>query len=311
MTKYIYICSAGHSGSTLLDLLIGSHSRIESLGEIAQLSKNIALNTTCSCGQPVRSCPLWLPVLGRLGNELGVDLLEEPYALHMGYIRASSVIDRTHQTRAYLLRRQVVLGLYYLRLHFDWAALDGLTRPVVDAIDNNVRVFEAVRSVAGAGAVVDSSKSYLKALALYRRHPDRVRVILLTRDGRAVMWSNLKRGTNRRDAVRDWSRHYSRALPLLYKFVRPDHLLHVRYEELARFTPDVIRAICEFIEMPFESGMLDFRSKVHHLANGNRMRMSRSSEIRLDEEWTTRLSPDDRRYFDLQAGPLNRRFGYS
>lgn len=311
VAKYIYICSAGHSGSTLLDLIIGSHSQIESLGEVAQLPKNVSLDTTCSCGQPVRSCPLWLPVLERLGGELGIDLLKNPYALHMGYVRASSVVDRAHQTRVYLLQRKIVLGLYYLRLRLDWPILDRLTKHVLDAIDNNVRVFEAVRSVTGADAVVDSSKSYLKALALYRRHPDRVRILLLTRDGRAVMWSNLKRGATRRDAVHDWSRHYSRALPLLRQFVRREHMLHVRYEELARSTPETVRTICKFVGMPFEPGMLDFRSKVHHLANGNRMRMSRSSEIRLDEQWQASLAPDDRRYFERQAGPLNRELGYS
>ena len=45
MVDWIYICSAAHLGSTLLDLLLGSHSRVASLGEISKLLKNIALNT--------------------------------------------------------------------------------------------------------------------------------------------------------------------------------------------------------------------------------------------------------------------------
>ena len=117
MTKYVYICSAGHSGSTLLDLLLGSHSRIASLGEIDQLSKNIALNTLCACGEPVRSCVLWRDILAKAGKQIGSDLTERPYALHMGYPKASSVIDHAHQTRAYLLKRKVLLGLYLSLIH--------------------------------------------------------------------------------------------------------------------------------------------------------------------------------------------------
>ncbi len=37
--------------------------------------------------------------------------------------------------------------------------------------------------------VVDSSKFYLKALGVYLRNPQEVRIILLTRDGRGVLGS--------------------------------------------------------------------------------------------------------------------------
>lgn len=52
--KVLYICSAGRSGSTLINLVLGSHSQCMSLGEIEHLPKNIALNTPCSCGAAAR-----------------------------------------------------------------------------------------------------------------------------------------------------------------------------------------------------------------------------------------------------------------
>ena len=311
MAKYIYICSAGHSGSTLLDLLIGSHSRIASLGEIAQLPKNIALNTQCSCGLPVRSCAVWSEVMRKVGNEIGIDLTTNPYGLRMGYTRASAVIDTAHQTRLYLARRKLILGMYYLRLRFQASFLDRVTTGVVESIDNNVRVFEAVRQVLAADAIVDSSKSYLKALALYLRHPDRVRIILLTRDGRAVAWSNMKRGTSRAEAVRDWRQQYTRALPLLRRYVPPAHMLTVPYESVATDTRSTLQSICSFVGVPFDDAMMNFRGKTHHVANGNRMRMSGTSEIRLDDEWQSRLTVEDLRYFERKAGPVNRMLGYT
>jgi len=307
---YIYICSAGHSGSTLLDLLIGSHSRVAPLGEIDHLSKNIALNTLCSCGAPVRSCTLWRKVVKRVGREIGVDVLDQPYSLHMGYPKATTVVDRLHQTTAYLLRRKLVLGLLYLQLRAGAMILTPLTRRVDAAIDNNIRVFNAVRDILNVDTVVDSSKSYLKAVSLYRRLPEHVRIILLVRDGRAVLWSNLKRGTSRATAVREWKNQYNRALPLLTRHVPTDRLLLVRYEDLTAAPGDTLKTICSFVGLPFEDSMLEFRSQVHHVANGNRMRMSTSSIIRTDEEWVAKLMDDDRNYFERKAGGLNRTLGY-
>ena len=47
--RVAFICSAGHAGSTLLDLLLGANSAAVSLGEITHLPKNLALNTPCTC----------------------------------------------------------------------------------------------------------------------------------------------------------------------------------------------------------------------------------------------------------------------
>lgn len=308
--RYIYICSAGHSGSTLLDLLLGSHPRITSLGELSHLSKNVALDTPCSCGTPVRACPFWRAVLTDVGHELGVDVMNRPYSLHLGYPLASTVIDTEHQTWLYLVRRKLVLGLYFLRLHLRASALDAFTRGMSLAIDNTVRVYDAARSRSDSVAVVDSSKSYLKAVALYRRHPDRVRILLLTRDGRAVLWSNLKRGTPRPKAVGDWRRQYARAWPLLERHVRPEHMMQVRYEDIAGDTRATLLEICRFVGIPYEEAMLNFRTKTHHIANGNRMRLSTSSEIVLDDAWKSMMPASDIQYFDLHAGSLNRELGY-
>lgn len=310
MGRYVYICSAGHSGSTLLDLLLGSHSRAASLGEITQLPKNISLDTLCTCGASIRMCRLWSVIIAQLSDELGADLFRTPYALEMGYGIASTVVDPKHQTRAYLIRRRMLLGLLYVELSLG-RSLHGLAgRRMANAIDNNVRVYEAVRSHADVDVLVDSSKSYLKAVALYLRHPGRTRVLLLTRDGRGVMWSNIKRGEAGEGAVISWRNQYSRGLPLLMRHVPQAHRMHVRYEDIARDPETTLKAICDFVGLDFEAQMLRFRSKTHHIVNGNRMRLSDSAEVQFDEEWRRRLGHRELEFFQRVAGDLNRQLGY-
>lgn len=310
MVNYVYICSAGHSGSTLLDLLLGTHSNVETVGEISHLSKNIALNTKCTCGMPVRSCDVWGEVLNIVDDQLGVDVYKDPYSLNMGYSKASVVVDEAHQNNLYLLKRKIVLGFYYLKLRFGIKLLAKPLASLDESINHTYAVYNAIRKVQKVDVVVDSSKEYLKAIGIYKKSPDRTRIIVLTRDGRGVFYSNLKRGYTLKRSLNAWKRLYARAMPLLKQHVESEHILHVKYEDLAENAAREAARICEFIGLNYESEMLDFSGKVHHSTNGNDMRFSKSSEIRIDKAWKEKMSIEQLRYFNRHAGKLNRDFGY-
>jgi hypothetical protein len=125
-----------------------------------------------------------------------------------------------------------------------------------------------------------------------------------------VFYSGLKRGRTPRAALDTWRTTYERAEPLLNCVVNPRDMLHVRYEALASDPAWELQRICGFIGLRYERGMLDFRSRPHHVANGNDMRLGRMAAIRLDEAWRTALSASDLDYFEANAGALNRRLGY-
>ncbi len=70
----VYIIGMSHSGSTLLDLLLGSHSRTCNVGELIALSsagkpgrQQRVLARPCGCGAPTKlACPFWGEVDRRL-----------------------------------------------------------------------------------------------------------------------------------------------------------------------------------------------------------------------------------------------------
>ena len=71
----IYITSNSHSGSTLLDMLIGSHSQCLTLGEIHKLTQKS--EGVCACGaENYRECLFWSDVSRRLA-EHGAPALSE------------------------------------------------------------------------------------------------------------------------------------------------------------------------------------------------------------------------------------------
>lgn len=304
MRRYIYICAAGHSGSTLLDLLIGSHSNVESLGEITQLPKNIALNTTCMCGLPVRTCGFWNAVLDSMKHKTGVNFSSRPYALNLGFINAKVIIDKARQTPIYNLKRMI----YRVTAYLDLAYGPGWMKDV--SVLNNLLVYDTVMDVQGVNYIVDSSKDYLKGVKLYRNYPKRTKIILLARDGRGVFYSSLKRGRSRKNSLRPWVQYYRHALTVIHRHIPESDYLVIKYEDIAMHTDRELRKICDFVGLAYEPKMIDFLKPPHHITNGNNMRFASTSEIKFDSSWKNRLSPADIDYFNSVGGEINSQLGY-
>lgn len=298
----VYILSAGRSGSTLLNLLLGSHPEAIAVGELTHLPKNLSLNNHCSCGSPVRECGFWREVYQTFG------IADDPYAMELGFIGATKVVDKKKMTRKYRLEWKFRHSVMSARWRF---GLPIRSRRFQRSIDTTLWLYEAIREVSGAHLIVDASKSYMKGIGLYRRSPWNTRMILLTRDGRASFFSHLKGESKLERALQAWNHYYRHALPLIAKGVRGDHLLRVRYEDLATNPEAELRRICAFVGLPFDATMLDFRSTVHHVVNGNRMRHGKERRIQLDRAWETELAPAHRAYFERHAGEVNRKLGYA
>lgn len=66
MSKIIYIAGLGHSGSTLLDMSLGTLPGVYGMGEIKGIldeeSRIRHFNSTCSCGKNARECEFWKDV---------------------------------------------------------------------------------------------------------------------------------------------------------------------------------------------------------------------------------------------------------
>lgn len=285
--------------------MLGSHHQCESVGELIHLPMDMAMNNKCTCGQPMRSCPLWPEVI----RSMGVDPLRKAYSLNLGYAIAKFGDKRqTSLLHKVLTRFRIAMRYADQRYGLNW--LRRVTSEFDQGIANTLSLYERVREVTGKNVIVDSSKHYLGAVGLYTMRPETTRIILLVRDGRGVYYSGLKRGFGRRYSLGAWNKHYRRALPLLEKHVHEAHRMTIHYEDLVRDTPGTLDRVCRFLGINFDETMLDFRSTVHHNVNGNDMKFRSASELRLDVAWKEHLKGRDLAYFERRAGDLNRKFGY-
>jgi hypothetical protein len=112
--RAVFIAALGHSGSTLLDLMLGSHPRLLSLGEVhATLSRFGEPQNACTCGAAADACPFWGPlreawrreprrpypelydlVLERARERFGADVAPVDSSKHLAALEAMSPQQR-------------------------------------------------------------------------------------------------------------------------------------------------------------------------------------------------------------------------
>jgi len=84
--------------------------------------------------------------------------------------------------------------------------------------------------------------------------------------------------------------------------------LEVRYEDLLRDTPGQLRRVCDFVDLPFEAGMLTFHEKAPALLAEHQGRMAMdgsviiSREQRRAQQWRVTTPPDMSRVGLWRAG---------
>jgi Sulfotransferase family len=305
MAKVVYIMGHGFSGSTLLTFLLGTHPKIATIGElgIAPRGKEGLRpeEYLCSCHTPVRDCGFWQRVSREMkerGHEFDIWEADLDFRAHGSGM--ADVILRAVQ-------RGPVLE----------AARDAALRVVPPARRELSRVLsriqslvEVVTGIKGCDTFVDASKRPERATLMQRAGGfDEIKVIHLVRDGRAVSWSSMKNlGLGPEEAARSWiadnqaSEHARRYFP-------PGHWMTLRYEDLCADPQAALERVYGFIGVHARNGFYNFRSADHHII-GNRMRLSSTSEIRLDETWKQALTPEQMAVIERCVGPLNRRYGY-
>lgn len=187
--RVIYIASAGRSGSTLLDIVLGEKENCFSTGELTFLMQlGTEKDEYCSCGKPVIKCEFWQPVLEHWQKN------------------ASSSVEEY----AALLRN-------YLRNKGTFSILQQMIRPSASfrkALKDTRLLFDIIAEQSGKEIIIDSSKNAQRILFL-RKAGIPVRVVFLKRQLSDVIQSTQKE--LKKDVTAGIERDFK---PLNEKYVR-------------------------------------------------------------------------------------------
>ncbi len=307
----IYILGTAHSGSTLLDVILGSHSDVISTGELWAFPYWIQNNRNCSCGRPILECPHWGGVLERLNREGEWN---------------SGVVSKLKELRE--------LGvLWKMRSAFGVGVSLNLEQLKEYALKESA-LFEAIAEQSGVRYIVDSSKRLDRLQKLFFSGCFRIKIIHLVRDGRYAVDATRRAAKRRASRTgKKQPRRFSSALWIysgwaitmlaqlgFLKRVDPSNYLRISYEELAMYPHRTVKRLCDFLKIDFQPEVLNPSSprylfkQEHHVIGGSRLlrqvQTNPETPIIYHNTWEKNISKLDQLVFTLLGGHfINARLG--
>ena len=304
----IYIAGTGRCGSTLLEMLLGAHSRIRTMGELHSWPYDVMDGRArqCGCGSLMADCPFWSEMCRR------VDPLDQPHPrLH---------VFREARTHGAALRPRIVSE--GMRRQLEPAA----ARDIDQYGRNNDAVFRAFvelsreRDGYAPAWIVDASKDPYRMLWLLRSGHVNLRVLHAVRDPRGFISSSIRLAGDEgrlprmvfHHAMRKsvlWGYLNRQIAQMCARFLPAASYTIVRYEDLAMRPHAVLEPIVRSLGLAFEPGVVaGFRNGSHAVA-GNPMRHDRRG-IEIDETWKQSLPAICRVIAQAMTLPIRGRFGY-
>jgi hypothetical protein len=330
--RVLMITGSARSGSTILDIALGNHPHIESVGEVMDLIRTGWISREslrgidpmrlrrpiCTCGKrldvlyvdtPDEACPFWSRVRGEWVERTDPESIENYPKLRGNFER----------TRLALLIQQCLRLLYEKRRQSaSFRSYAGLTRAF----------FESIRAVSGKPIIVDSTKSPVRAFAHSLVPGIDLYVVHLVRDGRGVITS--RRKTFKKD-IRAGIMWDHEGIPMWRTVVRwiglnlaaewvctrlgPKKTMRLRYEDFVADPKGALERIGSLIQLDL-TDVADAASsgqpmQAGHNVGGNKTKKSGIITLRPDaQEWRTALSPAEKRLSWIFIGWLLRRYGY-
>ncbi len=335
--RVLKITGTARSGSTILDVVLGNHPDIESVGEVNRLIRTGWVSREslrgidpkrqrvpiCTCGKrldvlhvdaPEEACPFWSAVRREWVERADPDSIES-------YPKLQDRFEPQGRWPRLLYEGRRRSGSF--------RSYAGLTRAF----------FESVRAVSGKPVIVDSSKISVRAFALGMTPGIDPYVLHLVRDGRGVIASHIGpfrkdrraglRGDHegrpmRKSAARRGVLYLVSVLRwivgnLLTEWVcarlGPERTMRLRYEDFVADPEGALQRIGSLIGLDLTDVAEDASSgkpmDAGHNVGGNRTKKLGAITLRPDaQEWRTALSPAEQRLSWALMGWLMRRYGY-
>ncbi len=309
----VVIACASRSGSTLLDHLLSNSDQIKCVGELGNLSDNLNNENMlrfaqgyCTCGELVQQCPFWFKIMNIYKDFEKTDLS-----------KVDTFVRKRLGTKVDFILSLVVFTVF--KSFLKRKLLDRFYRDDknTEVAGNCLKIHKYISSVTGKHIIIDSSKrpEYLYALLQARGNEERIKMIYLTRDSRAVSYSSFRRAQERnKKAVYFYSMLgwliVNLKLINLESYFAPQDRIRVKYEDLCSNPRRVTKDICNQLRLPYDTRMGQLSKANKHNIGGSPHRFDKSTEIKLDERWKFQMDTSKKAVYYLVSFWLNKMLGY-
>lgn len=166
---------------------------------------------------------------------------------------------------------------------------------------------------AGASVPGEKTPDHLAHVPVMAERFPNARFVAITRDPRDVYLSQRPMSWNRDTIVETawtWRRYAERVQA--YRSARPERFYDLRYEDLLVRPAGELEAVCSFLDVPFEMGMLAFHENADDALSAEPWKRNtrRPVDPSNREKWRDRLPPARRWIIQAVASSAMHDFGY-
>jgi hypothetical protein len=191
--RIIYISGEGHSGTTLLDIILGSQTDAFSSGELSYFAQKGLINSEyCACGKPVPECEVWSKVSKEWSK------------------KRKLCLDEYIEIQERLTSKKNILSAYF--------SLKNAKGEVSHFLNDTQTLYDTIFKVTNSQIIIDSSKAPGKLLILKKLDFDIQIVHLVRRFGDVL--NSYKKNTSKN--LREGIEHD--IMPLSTSYVFPSWL---------------------------------------------------------------------------------------
>ncbi|NEO53883.1 MAG: sulfotransferase [Okeania sp. SIO3B5] len=303
--KVIFIMSSGHSGSSLLSLILGSHPDCFSAGELVGLPNRYRQQKPIDCVN--MTSEFWEKTFGE-----------------KGLYELASVLGNTRLNKYIPLKFEKKIRQIFKK--------DEIFNPysfMFSKLENKKVIIDASKAYPWIGEKVQAEEFTSGRVETYLIH--------LVRDGRAVVNSYFRKYPHRDMAkmATEWVEKTKLRNDFFEKF-NPERRIEIAYEQLASNPHQTVEKICNFVNINFVPSMIEYWQYDHYDISGNEgayslIRRYRGQEIenekrqkihgdyyknmditiKLDLRWQRELSPEKLEVFESIAGETNKPFEWN
>jgi Sulfotransferase family len=300
--KVLYIIGAPRCGSTVLDNILNEIDGFFSAGELRFLWQRMDQGRFCGCGKAFETCEIWAPVLEKVAGS-----------------------DPAATARVVMARQKRVAGTWRT-----WQLLHRMAKGTMSAealahADLMGSLYEAIRTVTGAGVIVDSSKRPWDAALLSAVPNVEPFFVHLVRDPRAMAYSQSKikanpdrsqPGTMAPTGISasafQWIRR-NLAADAVRRAEGPGRSMLIDYHDFCQCPREMIGAITALVgqedtALPFSDDHTVTLGGNHTVSgNPDRFRLGQVP-VREDNRWKDKMSRRDRSWVTALTLPLMLRY---
>lgn len=309
--KLVYIIAQGHTGSTLMDCILGTHPQFISSGELMYLNwqlertkreGNKENQDVCTCLTDFRNCKYWSKVFDEVKEKSGEDIAKEPTSFDTAYFGRFSFKERGGFKVSKKDKANEIKVYKALMQGASFNTLLKIEPKINDWVKNNWLLYEAMSKIANKPVVIDSSKSFIRMMLLQKYRPKDVLLITINRNPQGLT-SSIKRRAIKMNQPAWLALPYVVFTKIKYKIknnrikkaVKDLSYLEVDYDHFVSQPSDFLDKVVQKIELRDgykkqvnEDFYID--PSQQHLVAGNPMRYKGRQKVKYDERWKKSLN---------------------